>query len=113
MSDSKMTVSKNAGGMPPTRRSGQGRKTRDDGRRWYIEATVHLTDGTLQIERVEQNTAPGRETMDRWAMRRLQHDAVDMIEVQPVDELTRDREAGYLRKSERPIEVIGLPGTKP
>jgi hypothetical protein len=79
-------------------------------RKWYLEGKVHLLDGTAQIERVERNNPQGRRIMDTWAFKRLRHRAVESITTTPVVEPTKDRAAGYLTKSERPIEVIGLPG---
>jgi hypothetical protein len=102
-----ITVSKSGAGIPPTRRSKQAAKPE---RNWYIEGHVILRDGTDQIERVERNNARGREVMHKWAMKRLPHHAVEGIEVYPVVQPTKEGQPGYLRKSERPIEVIGLPG---
>lgn len=78
-------------------------------RKWYLEGHVILHDGTDQIERVERNNPRGRRTMDTWAFKRLPHPAVESIVVTPVVEPTKERSAGYLTKSERPTEVIGLP----
>lgn len=111
-----VTISKNAAGLPPTTPSRTGverSKPANADRLWYLEATVVLLDGTFGIERVEKNSIKGRHVMDIWAMSRVQHNAVDYIKVEPVHEPTHDRAAGYLTKSERPIEVIGLPGKGP
>lgn len=105
----KATVSKNASGLPPVRAS-RTKPPRDPNRRWYLEATVVLKDGSFQIERVEANSLHGRAVMDRWGLKRVQHQAVDYIKVEPVIEPTKSREAGFLTKSERPTEVIGLSG---
>lgn len=105
----KMTISKSGSGMPPTKRSKAAGYSPPNGN-WYLEGHVILHDGTDQIERVERNNARGRSVMDKWGFKRLQHSAVMEIHVTPVVEPTKDREAGYLTKSERPIEIIGLPG---
>lgn len=77
---------------------------------WFLEGTVVHTNGRITIERAEHNSRLGRRIMDGWAFRRLTNSEVDYVMVEPVHTLTRERSAGYLRKSERPTEVIGLPG---
>lgn len=79
-------------------------------RLWWLEGYVTHTDGRVTIERAERNNPHGRRIMDGWAFRRVLADDVQGVEVRPVADLTRERSAGYLSKSERPAEVIGLKG---